>query len=76
MVNKRGNILVGKKQKKTYSLYLRLVYKRLVLFYKGIRCQEIIIFEIISEARDRSIKAIAFAKLLRKDLEVAAEYKE
>ncbi len=34
------------------------------------------IFEIISEARDRSIKAIAFAKLLRKDLEVAAEYKE
>ena len=29
----------------------------------------------LSEARDRSIKAIAFAKLLRKDLEVAAEYK-
>ena len=30
---------------------------------------------LLLEARDRSIKAIAFAKLLRKDLEVAAEYK-
>ena len=29
---------------------------------------------IITEARERSVKAISFAKLLRKDLEVAAEF--
>ncbi len=29
---------------------------------------------LIAEARERAVKAIAFAKLLRKDLEVAAEF--
>jgi hypothetical protein len=31
-------------------------------------------FSITAEARERAVKAIAFAKLLRKDLEVAAEF--
>jgi hypothetical protein len=29
---------------------------------------------LTAEARERAVKAIAFAKLLRKDLEVAAEF--
>ena len=49
------------------QIYLFVYRKTLFEAFRGFQ-------SLFGEARERSVKAIAFAKLLRKDLEVSAEF--